>query len=244
MSEPLVIFHHVPKTAGSTLFNALREVYTDEEFYVAHGAAKSSEVIGQELNTMPVEQREKIRFVYGHQVWYGIHELFSQPAIYVTFVRNPIARFVSMYYHARRTPEHAFHKYFNEHSLEEIAHDPTYSFPNHLAVYFSRKSVNGHNLEDCRNVTVDTLKQALKNLEQYVFVGLQESFNPEVERLNQVLPRKITLKTSARVAPKSDAESFTALSAETMQKLLTDNWADYAIYTWAVLQNRKHGLVE
>ncbi len=200
--------------------------------------------MSNELSQMPEERKAKIRLVYGHQVWYGIHTFFPQPTIYVTFVRNPIARFVSFYFHVRRTPRQNLHTLFLERSLKEIAQDPSHSFPNHLAVYFSRSIVNSHNFDDCQNVTIQTLKQSLENLEHYAFVGLQESFTAEVERLNQLLPRKITLQKAERVAPKTDADNFTALDAETLQKLVIDNWADFAIYSWAVLQNRKHGLVE
>ena len=44
----------------------------------------------------------------GH-VFYGVHEHIPQPSDYITVLRDPIARVVSMYNHILRRPEHRLH---------------------------------------------------------------------------------------------------------------------------------------
>jgi hypothetical protein len=182
--EPIVVLHHIPKTAGSTLFGAFEKVYKPEEIYMAHGAAKSSDQMRDEVAKMSPEQRSKIRLIYGHQVWYGIHELFDAPCQYFTFVRHPIVRYISWYYHARRTPQNEFTKIFQAHSLEEIVNKREHVYPNHLTVYFTRKNVDRHNNADCTKVTTATLQSAMQNVRQYHFVGIQEAFKSETARMN------------------------------------------------------------
>src|SRR3989338_676350 len=109
----LYIFFHIPKCAGSTfryhLEHNLRKgefvsLYEGEYFDVTEMSykyftpGKRREEIDSYFSRLTDEQKDTIKILYGHQVYYGIHRFFpGREARYITFVRHHAAREVSMY---------------------------------------------------------------------------------------------------------------------------------------------------
>ena len=98
-----LIFLHVPKTAGWTLRGVLRYKYPSEILFLDD----RYEALGG-IEKVPLEDRRRARVVTGH-VFYGVHEHIPQPSDYITVLRDPIARVVSMYNHILRRPQHRLH---------------------------------------------------------------------------------------------------------------------------------------
>jgi len=97
----LIVFVHVPKTAGMTLRALFRRMYGSEAVYTARnpeGGLADPEPLVQ----MPESELSRYRAVVGH-LQFGIHELIDRPVRYVTFLREPIDRTLSDYYYLRRT---------------------------------------------------------------------------------------------------------------------------------------------
>ena len=113
----LYIFFHIPKCAGSTfryhLEHNLRKgefvsLYEGEYFDVTEMSykyftpGKRREEIDSYFSRLTDEQKDTIKILYGHQVYYGIHRFFpGREARYITFVRHHAAREVSMYNFSR-----------------------------------------------------------------------------------------------------------------------------------------------
>lgn len=69
------------------LYGKNRTVLTREEVFSTIGALSKA-------------QRDRVKLIYGHEVHYGVHELFDRPTKYFTFVRHPVDRAFSFYnYH-------------------------------------------------------------------------------------------------------------------------------------------------
>jgi Galactose-3-O-sulfotransferase len=98
-SKPVLLFLHIPRTAGTTLNRAIRlradskrEIlaspfrnYSSWKKYLAH------------VQSLPPDRLDRIRYFRGH-FSYGIHELLPKPALYVTMLRDPVDRVLSSYY--------------------------------------------------------------------------------------------------------------------------------------------------
>ena len=109
----LYIFLHIPKCAGSTFRYHVEHnlkkgefvsLYEGEYFDVNEMAykyftpGKRREEIDAYLDSLSDVQKDTIRIIYGHQVYYGIHRFFPGREVrYITFVRHHAAREVSMY---------------------------------------------------------------------------------------------------------------------------------------------------
>jgi hypothetical protein len=99
----ITIFVHIPKTAGSTLRPILTRQYrTGEICQLERFNAES----GFELK--PNAQPSRIRLYLGH-IPFGLHEYLTQPATYITMLREPVDRVLSHYFHARRNPQSPFY---------------------------------------------------------------------------------------------------------------------------------------
>jgi hypothetical protein len=120
-SDRLPLFLHIPKTGGTTLKSCIYHQYKADEydkseegylvngiyyypdgFHKEPGAASPTEVIR-------ALERHEIRAVVGH-FSFGIHMYVRRPWTYVTLLRNPVDRVISLYYHIRRYKHNPLHE--------------------------------------------------------------------------------------------------------------------------------------
>lgn len=106
-SSPLIIFAHLPKTAGITVEAVLRSQYgTDKIFLLTRQRNKRI----REYAKLPAHQKAKFQLIRGH-IGYGIHQTLGEPnCVYFTILRHPIDRIISHYY---------FHKNRSDNPLSE-----------------------------------------------------------------------------------------------------------------------------
>ncbi|HEY7209894.1 MAG TPA: DUF4118 domain-containing protein [Bryobacteraceae bacterium] len=90
--QQAVLFVHISKTAGTAFREAIAENYKQSE--IAYVYPDPPGMLCGELSLLPLEQRRGFRLVAGH-FQYGIHNFFPQDSVYVTIVREPVARIVS-----------------------------------------------------------------------------------------------------------------------------------------------------
>ena len=108
----LLLFLHVPKTAGTTLKEYVYSVYEPPDPPEAHEGGYFHYGIydyypSDELGEAPpadlhrIMHRPDLRVVVGH-FFYGLHALQPKPATYLTILRDPIERVVSSASHNLR----------------------------------------------------------------------------------------------------------------------------------------------
>lgn len=110
---PLLLFLHIPKTAGSTLRHIIERQYPPDAILIQH-----QPTIQQAVGALPQGSADRLQVVMGH-LWFGAHALLPRPATYLTVLRDPIDRIISHYYFVQRDPEHHLHQIVQGMSLEE-----------------------------------------------------------------------------------------------------------------------------
>ena len=102
-NEPVVIHAHIPKTAGSSLNEALRNRYAGKRT-VAYND------VGQEaFDAMSEQDRHAIDLIYGHFV-FGMHRHLRPNHLYVFVLREPRARIYSYFRYLQLQADHPAHQ--------------------------------------------------------------------------------------------------------------------------------------
>ena len=102
-ADGCVIFIHLPKTGGRTLAAALRYKYPSRTLCL-----DSLYEPLERIEEVPSERRRAARAITGH-LHYGVHRHMPQRCDYITMLRDPVARVVSMYRFIRGNPRNWLH---------------------------------------------------------------------------------------------------------------------------------------
>jgi hypothetical protein len=102
-----LIFLHITKTGGTTLYSVLDRQFPRPSVY--HMPVRQTDQMLADLLAMPDEQRRGIRLIRGHIV-FGVHRALPQACGYITMLRDPVDRIVSHYYYVLATPQHRNHE--------------------------------------------------------------------------------------------------------------------------------------
>lgn len=226
---PIDIFVHIMKTAGSTLAHI-----TDRQ-YPAGTIFDEGRLQGDDyLRVAQVSPRKRmgVRLLRGHMP-YGLHTHFGpRPVRYFTFLRDPVERVVSYYYHIRHHPEHYLYDAVvaQRMSLAEFLDSGHSRFVANAQV----RVISGAYLEPpIGGVTPAMLQQAQANLaRRFVVVGLTERFDMALLLLRRALqweaPIRYTRKNVGRGRPRVEA-----IAPETIARIEALNRFDRALYEYA-----------
>src|SRR4051794_13463510 len=98
--DPLVLFYHIPKTAGTSVCRSARETIRGESKRVC--LPEMAEWLARLRNGQG--EIDDIGFLCGH-FGYGIDPMIARPAKTFTFLRNPLEQGLSMHFEATRRPD-------------------------------------------------------------------------------------------------------------------------------------------
>lgn len=101
----ILYFQHLPKTAGTSFRHALSDALGPDELALIYDPSDLAGAIDvSDFGNLPFGVLGRLRLVMGHFT-YGIHGRANLPYRYVTVLRDPVDRVVSLYYHFRSAAE-------------------------------------------------------------------------------------------------------------------------------------------
>jgi len=164
---------HIPKTGGSTITKMLEGYYGDRYHRVPNGQAG-------EFWSEQAFNFDDYDVISGHFVY------AKSDCPYITFLRNPIDRLLSLHYYFGHTSAKGYRDEIALLSFEQFALSdfPTRSLHDELFYFVDNdmvRRISGMG-KVYRAVGEAELGQALRNLEKFPFVGLVEYFNDSVRR--------------------------------------------------------------
>jgi Galactose-3-O-sulfotransferase len=221
-----VIFLHIPKVGGMTLYKILERHYSRAQTLTFDGSD------GQKtrFERLPVAERGRYRLIRGH-LYFGLHRLVPDTSVYITFLRNPVERVHSFYYYARSKPDHYLYDALTKECFEPkgpLAQDATLELCNEQT-----RLLAGDEWEDPqRPITRAALKRAQANLRTHFrVVGLTEEFDASVLLLHQTFGWQLPFYGKENVTKNKPDSTF--LDAETRRLIEETNSFDLELYEYA-----------
>jgi Sulfotransferase family len=219
-SQPLIIFLHLPKTAGSTLRGIIGRQYGSRSILPLYESS-----FGEELAAIAPNQMDRLRVVMGH-FYFGAHISLSKPSTYITVLRDPIDRVISRYYFARRSPKDELYAAVREMSLKEFAETCVDNDQTRLLAGKYDGSSFGTSSDD------EMLNIAKRNLAKYfAVVGITEEFDRSLILMKRILGWRNPFyirRNVTRGRPRKDE-----FPQETLHVIQANNELDLELYRYA-----------
>lgn len=244
-SVPLLIHLHIPKNAGTTLsrmlkvgllmrppINIMREQVCLGLYSVRHTEPRL-----RAIEALSERERRRVRFFEAH-CGFGVHERLPSPNAYVTMLREPDKRLLSVFrfLKARGSIDPAA-------SLDDFLRteptDPVWVVDNAQVRYLAGE----HGLNDTRPIgscTPEMLERATERLERdFLLAGLVERYDESATLLARSLGWRVAMSFTSNITAKKRVRSDEA-STEAMARVAELNELDRTLYRRAATLFEEH----
>lgn len=224
--EKSVIFVHIPKTGGTTFRTIINRQYDPQSVFLFKRPPEKSLA---EFKELPEAKKREIKFIQGH-MRFGLHEFFPQPCTYITILRDPVDRIISLYYFILRNPENAVHNEVvsKNMSLEDWVRSGLTTLVNNNQTRFLCTTEVVTDYGQCSS---EMLESAKKNIEKYfAVVGLMERYDESLLLLKRNLKWKTPLYIRSNVTKKRPPKE--SVSKDTLKVIEKYNELDIELYRY------------
>ncbi|ACB53904.1 unknown [Crocosphaera subtropica ATCC 51142] len=224
--EQTVIFLHIHKTGGRTLEDILKKQYDPQKILSTDNLKwrQSHETLSQ---YSPAEL-ENIKLIKGH-MYFGIHNILLQPFTYITILRDPIERVLSLYCYIRDEPKNPQHKELIEKGM---------NLEQFLCSGIAKTAENGQTRilsgiqAENKPCSDEMFKLAKENLSKYFsVVGLTEQFDETLILLKRLLGYNIPIYSTKNKNKRR--LSIDDISAKERKMIEQYNSFDLQLYEYA-----------
>ncbi len=225
-TNPL-IFLHIPKAAGSTLSKIMAKNYKPSTIYTI---GNPQEI--EEFKRLPKEKSEKIKLLQGH-FHYGLHEFLSPSANYITILRNPTQRLISLYNYVIQERGHYLHDLVISQGMklpDFIQSNISPELYNIQTIFIAGTEALGK-FEPHSKEILETAKKNLKN--HFITFGLSEKFDETLLLMKRALGWKFTNLFYTRINVTKLRPQIEIVSQNTLELIQKTNKLDIELYQYA-----------
>lgn len=213
----MLIFVHIPKTAGTSFKGLLNKVYSPSETITIDSSEWYRDANFTNLSNrscLPGAQQIKppshIKYIVGHFNADRFIDIYPE-ATYITWVRDPIQRLISNYNYYLKGGT-----YYGQMNDQKRTYDLI-----DLETYCTHK------------LNINTMSQQINiPLSKFKFIGIVEKYEEEIIRFKELTGIDITNDSNyANINPdKKNVKESYSINEQQKQKLITLHDRDYKLY--------------
>lgn len=222
MTQPRLIFLHIPKTAGTTLALVLSRQYIGQAVYRLYDAESN-----KRFRQMTQAERDHFACVMGHPR-FGIHQLLGGETTYMTMLRDPIQQVISSYHFVQKLDWHG--RYDSAHELSLLEYVEKFRQGERQTRLLTGADNFEVSTRAVEALPANALEVAKQNLDTYFSViGLTEEFDMSLMLYQRILGWKNVHYVQRNINRARPRE----LDAETLTQLQILCATDLALYAYA-----------
>lgn len=245
LENDLLIFFHIPKCAGTTLREHILLNYHAKHVLAVYKffnpEFKDKKGIEDFISSWSKERRDEIKFIIGHNVYYGIHKLFpNRNPKYITVLRNPTKRIVSLYNFLRTNLERGVttvdlkRLYMNGEVVQfgmKWFNSNRNTLVDGISRYFYK---HFYNINLGESITDSELEQICLVLNKFYFIGIVENSN-DMDFVYHILG----LRKFEKNANISKQFAFPDQHKKTLIEIEKNIQIDLKLYNYAIERNEE-----
>lgn len=248
MLRPQYYFVHLPKCAGTALLKSLGRI-GNRRLVIVSKYPQSKRAALDGFNQQLADRRLNIDdpdLIFGHDVFFGLHQNSMRPVHYATVMRAPVSRWISQYRYmvdCSQNPSSPIHQYARSAvvknnrplSMEQCADQGQWT--NMMTHYLA--AANDPNLESARwgIQSDDQIRDmALALVDKMSFIGFVDSIAED----EATISRWFGLKPKLRVVNSSKTQVEQNLDEKTLASIRKINGLDQVIYDYAKKKGRRN----
>ena len=186
-----VIYLHIPKTAGTSLRKIVERFYKEKDIYRIYTREHGFNDMNDFL-ALPDDEKRKIKVIYGH-LSFGIHQYLPQSSSYVTLLRNPVDRIISLFHHVSNDSNHPYYARIKNEGLSigqfvRMGVATAFEADNHQTRILSGEFPEHGK---CTSKMLDRAKDNI--IDRFAIVGLTEYFMETVLLMKNIFGWETTL---------------------------------------------------
>ncbi len=222
-----LVFIHIGKTGGSTLRSIIYRNYPKGK--IRHFDGTKKDISG--FLALSPEKRSQYLCLEGH-MGFGLRSQFDESSKYLTFLRDPVDRVISLYYFIRANPDHYLYSRVEPLTLREFASSKI----THMVRNCQTRTLAGEKggqirLEDKEKLCFDDLEKAKTRLEEDISViGLTGSFDQSLMLCKEAFGWKNVFYVRRNTGSKPPPEE---IGEGAIESLKDNNRLDLKLYEYA-----------
>jgi len=230
-AEPLVLFQHIPKTAGTAIRHLLHVNYGDVGAEVVPVPRHPSHEWFAELKASLGDRLGSLRAVAGHSANYLVPLLEGRPVAAFTVIREPVDRVLSRYYFLTPVPDWTLADLYSGRRGKLNGKPPSFFNGQARSLLDPLGDTAGMPLTADDPAAGEWRARLAEALAAYAVLGTQDRLAETVEAL-AALPG-LDRREVFRVRINRGRPTQSSLDAETTELVRRYNWLDEELYRLA-----------